>query len=145
MYKYRVHITFFILLFCFKFKTSERMQYILIHFGSLLTRRMWSRSVICTKLWGNSPWYSSRYFFKMVAQNKVRTYGVKQVSRFVDDIWLHRQSRHIRFFSREKPILQHSCATCSGLPSNICTMVFVLDGSSEHFAHVWRRTGVFWN
>ena len=72
----------------------------------------------------------------MVPQNTLRTFGDNKVFRFVKDIWLHRQSRHIRFFFRKKPILQHSCATCFELPSNIFTMVFVLDGSSEHFAHV---------
>ena len=35
----------------------------------------------------------------MVAQNTVRTYGVNQVFPFVEDIWLHRKSRQIQFFS----------------------------------------------
>ena len=40
----------------------------------------------------------SWYLYKMVAQNTVRTYGVKQVFWFVEGTWYHRQSRQIRFF-----------------------------------------------
>ena len=62
-----------------------------------------------------------RYLYKMVAQNNVRTYGVIQVFRFVEGIWLHRKDRQIRFF-RKRPILLHMCATCSELPSYLNTM-----------------------
>ena len=70
----------------------------------------------------------------MVAQNTVRLYGVNQVFRLVEGIWLHRQSRRIRFFIRKdlftylllliylRLILLHICATSSKLPSNISTM-----------------------
>ena len=61
------------------------------------------------------------HIYQMVAQNTVRTYGVNQVFRFVKGIWLHRQSRQIRFFSRKRTILLHTCATCSELPSCIIT------------------------
>ena len=37
----------------------------------------------------------------MEAKNTVRTHGVNQVFRFVEGIWLHRQSRQIRFFSEK--------------------------------------------
>ena len=40
----------------------------------------------------------------MVAQNTLRTYGVNQVSRFVEGIWLQRKSRQIQtFFLRKDP------------------------------------------
>ena len=47
-----------------------------------------------------SPWY----LYQMVAQNTVRTYGVNQVFRFVESIWLHRKSRQIRFSYRKKTL-----------------------------------------
>ena len=37
----------------------------------------------------------------MVAQNAVRTYGVNQALRFVEDIWLYLKSRQVRFFSEK--------------------------------------------
>ena len=55
----------------------------------------------------------------MVAHFTMRTHGVNQAFRFVEGIWLHRQSRHLRFFSRYRPIFIHACATCYKLPSNI--------------------------
>lgn len=57
----------------------------------------------------------------MVAQNNVRTYEVTQVFRFAAGIWLHRESRQIRFFFRKRPILLHMCATRSELPSYLST------------------------
>ena len=57
----------------------------------------------------------------MVAHFTMRTYGVYQLFRFVEGIWLHRKSRQIRFF-RKRPILLHTCARCSELPSYISTM-----------------------
>ena len=48
----------------------------------------------------------ARYLYLMEAQNTVRTYGIKQVFRFVEGIWLHRKSRQIRFF-RKRQILLH--------------------------------------
>ena len=38
----------------------------------------------------------------MVAHFIMRTYGVNQAIRFVEDIWLHVNSRQIRFFFSEK-------------------------------------------
>ena len=59
----------------------------------------------------------------MVAENSVRTYGVNNLFRFVKGIWLHRQTRYIRFFfSRNSHVLLHTCATFSELPSYISTM-----------------------
>ena len=58
----------------------------------------------------------------MVAHFTMRTYGVNQAFQFVEGIWLHRKSRHIRFFFRKRPILLHTCATCSELTSYIRTM-----------------------
>ena len=59
----------------------------------------------------------------MVAQNTVRTQGVNQVFRFVEDICFNLKSRQIGFFlSRKRLILLHRCVTCSKLPSNISTM-----------------------
>ena len=45
-----------------------------------------------------------------------------QAIRFVDGHWLPRKSRKIRFFFRDRPILHHTCSTCSELPSHIITM-----------------------
>ena len=58
----------------------------------------------------------------MVAHFTKRAYGVNQEFRFVKDIWLQRKSRQIRVFSRNRPILLHTSATCSELPSYISTM-----------------------
>ena len=55
------------------------------------------------------PWY----LYKMVAQNMVLTYGVKQVFRIAEGIWLHRKSRQIRHFGRKRPILLYLCASWS--------------------------------
>ena len=53
----------------------------------------------------------------MLAQNTVLTYGVNQVFRFVEGIWLRRKSHQIRNCFRKRPILLHECAICSELPS----------------------------
>ena len=37
----------------------------------------------------------------MVAHFTMRTHGVNQAFRFVEDIWLHRKSHQIRFFSEK--------------------------------------------
>ena len=58
----------------------------------------------------------------MVAQNTVRTYGINQIFRFVEGIWLHRKTRQTRRKFQEKTILHYTCATYSELPSNIRTM-----------------------
>ena len=47
------------------------------------------------------------------------TYGVNQAFRFVKSIRLHQESRQ----NRKRPILHHTCATCSDLPSYISTMI----------------------
>ena len=66
---------------------------------------------------------------KMVAQNTVRTYGVNQFFfQFVTGIRLHRQSRQNRICFLKIPILLHTCATCSELPSNI---INICTGSSD--------------
>ena len=36
--------------------------------------------------------------YKMVAQNMVRTYGVNQIFRFAEGIWLNRKSCQVRLF-----------------------------------------------
>ena len=59
----------------------------------------------------------------MVAHFTLRTYVVNQEFRFVEGIWLHRQSRQVPFIFRKLPILHHICATCSELPSYINTIV----------------------
>ena len=65
------------------------------------------------------PWY----LYWMVAQNTVRTYyGVNKVFRFVEGMWIHRKSRHIRIIFSEKTFLHHTSATCSEPPSDIHTM-----------------------
>ena len=38
------------------------------------------------------------HLYWMVVKDTVRTYGVNQVFRFVEGIWLHRMIRQIRFF-----------------------------------------------
>ena len=48
--------------------------------------------------------------------------NVNQVFRFVKGTWLHRKSRQIRILFRKRPILLHTCATCSELPSYKITM-----------------------
>ena len=58
----------------------------------------------------------------MVALFTMRTYGVNQVFRFVEGIWLHRKSCQVSFNFRKRPILLYTCATCSELPSYISTM-----------------------
>ena len=40
----------------------------------------------------------------------------------VEGLWLHRKSRQIREKNRKRPILHHTCATCSEVPSYISTM-----------------------
>ena len=55
----------------------------------------------------------------MVAHFTMHTYGVSQVFRFVEGIWLHRKSR------RKRPILHHPCAIRSELPSYLGTMANV--------------------
>ena len=57
----------------------------------------------------------------MVAQNTMRVYGVNQVFRFVEGIWLHRKIRKSISFLKS-PILLHICATCSELPVYTSTM-----------------------
>ena len=55
----------------------------------------------------------------MVAHFTMRTYEVNQAFRFVEGIWLHQKIRQILFFSQKRPILRHTCAICSDLPSYI--------------------------
>ena len=49
------------------------------------------------------------------------------------------------FFCLKRPILLHTCATCPESPSRKSTMgkgmVLILDGSSEHGAHIWSKLG----
>ena len=59
----------------------------------------------------------------MVANFTMRTHGENQAFRFVEGICLHRKSRQIRFFLKERPISIHNCATCFELPSYKGTMV----------------------
>ena len=59
----------------------------------------------------------------MVAPFTMRTYGVNLTFRYVEGIWLHRKSRQMRERKkRKRPILHHTCATCSELPFNVSTM-----------------------
>ena len=51
-----------------------------------------------------------------------RTYRVNQEFRNFEGIWLHRKSRQIRICFGKRPILLHTCATGSELPSYISTM-----------------------
>ena len=41
----------------------------------------------------------------MVADFTMRTHGVNRAFRFVEEIWLHRKSRQIRFFFSEKDLV----------------------------------------
>ena len=68
---------------------------------------------------------TSWFLYLMVVHFTMRTYGVNQEVRFVKGIWLYQKILKINFFflSREMPILQHTCATCSQPPSYISTMV----------------------
>ena len=59
----------------------------------------------------------------MVAQNTVRTYGVNQVFRFVEGIWLHRNRKSLQIRFRKRSILLPTCATCFELPSYTSTMM----------------------
>ena len=52
----------------------------------------------------------------------MRTYGVNQVFRFVEGIWLRRQGCQILNIFRNRPALLHKCAECFKLPSYIRTM-----------------------
>ena len=62
-------------------------------------------------------------FYKMVAHFTMRAYKVKSGISICE--------RHLvtsnDFFSRKIPILHHSCATCSELPSDIGTMGRILN------------------
>ena len=66
----------------------------------------------------------------MVAQNTVRTYGVNHFKFFdmLKAFGLIERFVKSDFFSRKRPILLHTCVTCSELPSYISTM------STMHFA-----------
>ena len=64
--------------------------------------------------------------YQMVAHFTMRTYGVNLEFRFVEGISVHRKSRKIRVFSWKCPILHHTCATCSELPSYMSTMTMLL-------------------
>ena len=68
--------------------------------------------------------------YQMVAHLTMRTYGGNQAFRFVEGIWLHRKSRQIRNFFRKRPILLHTCTTCSELPPCKSTMDKQLDKNS---------------
>ena len=58
----------------------------------------------------------------------ISLYGINQAFRFVEGMWLHRKSRQIRhFLSKNPPILHHTCATCSELPSCMRTMIRTMD------------------
>ena len=70
----------------------------------------------------------------MVAHFTLRTYVVNQKFRFVEGIWLHRQSRQVPFIFRKLPILHHMCETCTELPSYISTMMY--DGPFSMFGRV---------
>ena len=59
----------------------------------------------------------------MVAHFTMRTHGVNQAFRFVEGIWLHRKSHEIRKKIPKRPILYHTCATCSELPFYVSTMI----------------------
>ena len=64
--------------------------------------------------------FASCFLYQMVAHFTLRPNGVNQAFRFVQGIWLHWKSRQIR---KKKPILHHTCATWSELPSYISSMV----------------------
>ena len=69
-------------------------------------------------MWESDPYKT------MVAQNTVRINAVNQEFRFVEGIWMNRQSSQIHFFfSRKGPFLLHTYATCSELPSYIGTRI----------------------
>ena len=73
-------------------------------------------------------WFS----YEMVAHFTMRTYGVNEAFRFVEGTWLHRKSHQIRFFVRKRPILHHTFATCSELPSYISTMTKTIKENIGH-------------
>ena len=58
----------------------------------------------------------------MVAHLTMCTYGVNEAFRFVECIWLYRKSRQIQIYNRKLPILHHTCATFSELPSYVNTI-----------------------
>ena len=70
----------------------------------------------------------------MVPHLTMRTNGVKQEFRFVKGIWLHRKIRYIRKKNQKRPILHHTCATYSELPSYISTML----STKEYGPEGWR-------
>ena len=41
------------------------------------------------------------FLYYIVAHLTMRTYGVNQAFRFVEDIWFHRKSRQIHFFFKD--------------------------------------------
>ena len=67
--------------------------------------------LLCNVLFACAVYYDvdieSWFSYQMAAQFTMRTYGVKQGFRFVEGIWLHRESTET-FLKR--PILFHMCA-----------------------------------
>ena len=64
----------------------------------------------------------------------MRTYGVNPTFRFVEGIWIHRNSRQIRRKKKsEWTYFNYTCATCSEIPSYISTMICTVpsEGSEE--------------
>ena len=59
----------------------------------------------------------------MVSHLTMRTHEVNKAFRFVEGIWLHRESRQIRFFFGKRPYFHHKCATLSEQPSTLKTMM----------------------
>ena len=68
----------------------------------------------------------------MVAQNMVRTYGVNQVFRFVEGIWLDRKSRQIQnsYFSSHCP--------CSKITARLLTFIHKTTNMKDFF----RKLGI---
>ena len=66
------------------------------------------------------------FYTSMVVHFTMRTYGVNQAFRFVEDNWSYQQSRQTRFFFLGILIFHHTCASCSELPSYISTIIWTM-------------------
>ena len=87
-------------------------------------------------------WKRHWFLFEMVTHFTMRTYGVNQAFQFVNGIWIHRNSRQIRFLLK-RPVLLYIRATSSELPYHTRTMnilawpmVLIKARSLEHIPHV---------
>ena len=90
----------------------------------------------------------SWFLYYMVAHFTMRTFGVNQVFRSVIGMLLHRKSHQILKRFRKRPILHHTCALCSELPSyisTVCSTCFVISMSRPPFTYTQQNMRISWS